>query len=86
LLIGLVRRGSYKPSSGWMTFLMQVVAASALLAVFLMWSAGAVDWTGLRTESLKRIGLMALVLIASAAIYFVALWAAGLKVRKLLQR
>ena len=65
---------------------MQVVAASALLAVFLMWSAGAVDWTGLRTESLKRIGLMALVLIASAAIYFVALWAAGLKVRKLLQR
>ena len=86
LLIGLVRRGSYEPSSGWMTFLMQVVAASALLAVFLMWSAGAVDWTGLRTESLKRIGLMALVLIASAAIYFVALWAAGLKVRKLLQR
>jgi putative peptidoglycan lipid II flippase len=86
LLIGLIRRGSYKPSSGWMLFLMQVIAASALLAVFLMWSASAADWTGLRAESLKRIGLMALVLVASAAIYFVALWAAGLKVGKLLQR
>ena len=86
LLVGLVRRGSYRPSAGWTIFLMQVVAASALLAVFLMWSASAVDWTGLRAESMKRIGLMALVLIASAAIYFVALWASGLKVRKLLQR
>jgi putative peptidoglycan lipid II flippase len=86
LLVGLVRRGSYKPSSGWMLFLMQVIAASALLAVFLMWSASAADWTGLRAESFKRIGLMALVLIASAAIYFVALWAAGLKAAKLLQR
>ena len=86
LLVGLVRRGSYQPSAGWAIFLMQVVAASALLAVFLMWSASAVDWTGLRAESMKRIGLMALVLITSAAIYFVALWASGLKVRKLLQR
>jgi putative peptidoglycan lipid II flippase len=85
LLVGLIRRGSYQPSAGWGIFLAQVIAASALLAVFLMWSASALDWTGLRSESLKRIGLMALVLIASAAIYFIALWAAGLKIRKLLQ-
>ena len=86
LLVGLLRRGSYRPAPGWGVFLLQVVAASALLAVFLMWSAGAVHWTQLRAQSLKRIGLMVLVLSVSAAIYFAALWAAGLKVRQLLRR
>ncbi len=86
LLIGLVRRGSYKPAEGWWTFLMQVMAASALMAVFLMWCAGSNDWIGLRDQSFKRIWLLALVVISSAAIYFIAIWGAGLKVRKLLQR
>ena len=86
LLIGLRRRGSYQPSPGWGLYALQVLAASALLAVFLMWSAQAVDWTGLRAEYVKRIGLLALVLLASGAIYFGALWAAGLKLRKLMRR
>lgn len=85
LLIGLRRRGSYRPSPGWGRFALQVLAASALLAVFLMWSAQVVSWTGLRAEYFKRIGLLALVLLASGAIYFGALWAAGLKLRKLLR-
>lgn len=86
LLIGLRQRGSYKPAPGWGVFLLQVLAATALLAVFLMWAAQAVSWTGLRAETFKRIGLLALVLSASGAIYFGALWAAGLKVRKLMRR
>ena len=86
LLIGLRQRGSYKPAPGWGMFLLQVLAATALLAVFLMWAAQAVSWTGLRAETFKRIGLLALVLLASAAIYFGALWATGLKVRKLMRR
>lgn len=86
LLIGLRQRGSYKPAPGWGMFLLQVLAATALLAVFLMWAAQAVSWTGLRAEAFKRIGLLALVLLASAAIYFGALWATGLKVRKLMRR
>jgi putative peptidoglycan lipid II flippase len=86
LLIGLRRRGSYQPSAGWGRFALQVLAASALLAVFLLWSAQAVSWTGLRAESFKRIGLFALVLLASGAIYFGALWATGLKLRKLMRR
>ena len=65
---------------------LQVLAASALLAVFLLWSAQAVSWTGLRVEYVKRIGLFALVLLASGAIYFGALWATGLKLRKLMRR
>ncbi len=86
LLLGLRKRGSYRPEPGWGVFALQVLAASALLAVFLLWTAQTVNWTGLRTESLKRIGLLALTLLASAAIYFGALWAAGLKVRKLIRR
>jgi len=86
LLIGLRKRGSYQPAPGWGMFALQVLAASALLAVFLLWAAQAVSWTGLRAESLKRIGLLALILLASSAIYFGALWAAGLKVRKLMRR
>lgn len=86
LLVGLRRRGSYQPAPGWGMFALQVLAASALLAVFLLWAAQAVSWTGLRAESFKRIGLLALVLLASGAIYFGALWAAGLKLRKLMRR
>lgn len=86
LLAGLLRRGSYKPSRGWGVFVMQVVAASALLAVFLMWANGAFDWTGLQSRGLVRAGLMAAVLCGSAVIYFLALWAAGLKLRQFARR
>ncbi|MES2424183.1 MAG: murein biosynthesis integral membrane protein MurJ [Pseudomonadota bacterium] len=86
LLIGLVRRGSYRPAPGWGIFALQVVAASALLAVFLLWSNGRLHWVDLRSESLKRIGLLAGILITAAAIYLVALWAGGLKLRQLLRR
>ena len=85
LLIGLKRRGSYTPAPGWGVFALQVVGASALLAVFLLWAAGAVNWIGLKGHSFERIGLLALVLLVSAALYFVALWVSGLKVRKLLK-
>ena len=62
------------------------VAACALLAVFLMWANGNFDWLGLRAQGFKRISLIALILIASAAIYFVALWATGMKLRQLIRR
>ena len=85
LLVGLIRRGSYKPEPGWGIFLLQVIAATSLLAVFLMWSAGAVPWTQMPAENFKRVWLMALVLSGSAAIYFVAVWGAGLKLRNFLR-
>jgi putative peptidoglycan lipid II flippase len=86
LLIGLIRRGSYKPSPGWGVFSLQVLAATALLTVFLMWGAGAFPWVALRAHALQRVGLMALMLAGCAAIYFVALWAAGLKLRQFVTR
>ncbi|MDP3708205.1 MAG: lipid II flippase MurJ, partial [Polaromonas sp.] len=86
LLLGLMRRGSYKPAPGWGVFALQVVAASALLAVFLLWAEAAVNWVGLKSQYLQRIWLLALVLCASSAIYFVVLWVSGLKLRQLLRR
>ena len=86
LLVGLLRRGSYKPAPGWGLFTLRVIAATALLAVFLLWASTAVSWIGLKTAVLQRIGLMALVICAGAAIYFIALWVSGLKFKQLLRR
>ena len=86
LLVGLVRRGAYRPGPGWARFGLQVVAASALLAVFLMWAANRVDWVAMGDAAFKRIGLLALVLIASGAIYFVSLAASGVKLKQFARR
>jgi putative peptidoglycan lipid II flippase len=85
LLIGLIKRGSYQPLPGWGKFIAQVVFASALLGVLLWWSAGFTDWTALKSDIFKRIMLLAGVLTASAAIYFVALMASGVKIKTLLK-
>lgn len=86
LLVGLLRRGSFKPQPGWGKFVLQVVAASALLAVLLVWSSQHFDWIAMRAQSLQRVGLLAALMIASAVLYFGALWVAGLKLRKMLRR
>ncbi len=86
LLVGLLRRGSYQPLPGWGKFALQVVAASALLAVLLVWGAQHFDWVGMRGQSLQRVGLLAALIAAAAVLYFGALWAAGLKLRKMLRR
>jgi putative peptidoglycan lipid II flippase len=86
LLIGLLRSKIYTPSKGWGLFAMQIFAASALLAIFLLWSAQAVNWIDMRSQPLARIGLLAAVLMASGALYFGACWACGLKLKALLRK
>ena len=86
LLLGLIRRGAYAPLPGWGMFLLQVVASTALLAVFLMWAANSLQWTGPSVSDLRRIGTLGLVLAGSAVVYFSVLWAAGLKLHQLLRR
>jgi putative peptidoglycan lipid II flippase len=88
LLWGLLRNKTFRPQPGWGRFSLQVLAASALLAVFLMWASTSpqLPWLALQSTIFKRIGLLTLVICAGAAIYFVACWAAGLKVRALLRK
>ena len=84
LLVGLVRRGHYRPGPGWRRFGAQTVAASALLGAFLLWAARHFDWLHLPTW--PRVGLLAGVLALAALIYFGALAATGLRLRQLLRR
>ena len=86
LLIGLIRNGTYTPLAGWGRFALQVLAASALLAIFLMWANSSVPWLALKADKLQRIGWLALYISSAIAIYFVAIWAAGLNLRQLLRR
>jgi len=86
LLLGLRRRGSYKPEPGWGLFVLQVLVACALLTVFLLWANGAFAWTALRSESLKRMGLLAGILLASTVIYFGTLRLLGCNLRQLMGR
>ncbi len=81
LLIGLIRRGSYRPLSGWGLFLAQVLAAALLLAALLSWGSQQFDWTGLRTQALHRIGLLVLLIAASGVLYFSVLAATGVRPR-----
>ncbi len=86
LLVGLIRRGSYKPEPGWGLFSLQVLAGSALLGIFLMWASSAVPWTRMPGEHFTRVGYMALVLLASALLYFAAIAASGLRLRQFFKR
>lgn len=86
LLLGLMRSGTFVPLPGWRVFALQVIAACVLLAVFLIWANGAFAWIQMRSEGWKRVGLLALILSASIAIYFGAIWAAGLKLRQFIRR
>lgn len=86
LLVGLVRSGRYRPSRGWGLFGLQVLAACALLAVYLLWAAQTLDWLGLRAQALQRIGWMAVVLLGALGLYLGAVWASGLPLRQFLRR
>jgi putative peptidoglycan lipid II flippase len=86
LLLGLLRSRTFVPQPGWWRFALQVFAASALLAVFLMWANSYVPWLSMYSEKLRRIGALVLVVSGGVAIYFVAIWAAGLNLRQLLRR
>jgi putative peptidoglycan lipid II flippase len=86
LCIGLIRRGSYVPSKGWGRFALQVLAATALLAAFLVWASASFPWLAWRAQAWTRVGAMAALLTASAAIYFVALRITGVKLRQFVTR
>jgi putative peptidoglycan lipid II flippase len=84
LLLGLLRRGSYRPQPGWARFMLQVVAASALLAVGLLWAAGALDWVALGAAA--RAGWLTLTVAAAVLLYFGVLLAAGLNLRRFVRK
>ena len=86
LLIGLIRRGSYKPLPGWGRFVLQVLLASALMGALLWWGNQALDWVALREKRLLRIGWLAAFIVGAALLYFGALMAIGVRLRSFMRR
>ena len=86
LLVGLLRRGSYTPEPGWRRFLLQILIGCILLAMFLVWASSHFDWIAMRAERYTRIGMLVAVMVASALIYGLSLWASGMKLRQLVRR
>jgi putative peptidoglycan lipid II flippase len=86
LLVGLLRKGSYKPQPGWWRFALQVLLATGLVTALLAYAAQNVPWMALRQEAWLRIGWMFGVLLSSAVLYFGVLWATGLRLKAFLKR
>jgi putative peptidoglycan lipid II flippase len=86
LLMGLLRRGSYKPQPGWWRFACQVLLATALLTVLLVLAAQNLPWVAMQQEAWWRVAWMLAVLLCSAVLYFGVLWATGLRFKTFLKR
>ena len=79
LLHGLHRRGAYRPQPGWGRFALQVLAGCVVLGAALAAANQAIDWLALGANWPRRVGLMALVLPATAAAYLGTLWLVGVR-------
>ncbi|WP_461466878.1 murein biosynthesis integral membrane protein MurJ [Melaminivora sp.] len=86
LLLGLIRRGSFVPRPGWLRLGLQVLLANGLLALFLYWANGRIDWLGLQAQSWQRAAWLALALLGALLLYFGTLLGTGVKLRQLLRR
>ncbi|MDO9612434.1 MAG: lipid II flippase MurJ, partial [Serpentinimonas sp.] len=85
LLIGLLRRGSYQPQPGWLVLALQVLAASALLALFLLWGSSQFDWLHEDVVVWQRLLAMLGLLVGAALVYFGTLLLAGVKLKRLVR-
>lgn len=78
LLYLLLRRGIYKPCSGWLKYVFQLLFANVILIAYLiMIQADASYWLGLRI-GWRMIYLLAYVVVA-ALLYFLCLFISGLR-------
>jgi putative peptidoglycan lipid II flippase len=80
LLRGLRKAGVYSPAAGWPALLTRIVVANAVMAGALLWMGGDLEgWMG--AGGLTRVGRCALCISGAAALYFVVLYALGLRYR-----
>jgi putative peptidoglycan lipid II flippase len=86
LLVGLQRRGSYRPAAGWYAFGARVTFASALMGVALWFVQRQIDWIALQAHSALRAAWLAAIIAGAVALYFVTLLTIGLKLRPFIRR
>lgn len=85
LLIGLRRRGLYRPRPGWGRFLAQVGAALVVTAAVLWAFDRRFDWIALGGQPLVRAGIVLGIIATAAVAYFTTLRLTGLDPRRMLK-
>jgi putative peptidoglycan lipid II flippase len=86
LFNGLRRRGLYRPSPGWATFIGKVAIALAVLALVLWLGNRQVDWTGMQQQWPLRAALLAGLIGGGAAAYGAVLLLLGFRPRDFVAR
>ncbi|MEY8877605.1 MAG: murein biosynthesis integral membrane protein MurJ [Leptothrix sp. (in: b-proteobacteria)] len=86
LLLGLRRRGSYRPLPGWPLFLLRIALGCAVMGAGLWLAQQRIDWVALQAQSGLRVALLAGVLVVAAVLYFGTLLLTGLKLRQFARR
>jgi putative peptidoglycan lipid II flippase len=86
LYTGLRRRRIYTPHPGWLAFSLKVVVAVALMGLAAWFGQAQLDWAGLRSHPVLRIGALLLIIAASAVVYFAVLFALGFRPRDFMRR
>jgi putative peptidoglycan lipid II flippase len=87
LLVGLRRRGLYRPAPGWGGFALRIAFACSALGAVLWWAGVHIDWIGLGAgRNAERAGLLAAVLAGVALLYFGLLVLCGVRPAQFMRR
>jgi len=82
LYLGLRKARVLRPGAGWRRLFARVLAASAVMGAVEWWLAGDMQrWFAMHT--FERIEQTAVCVVSGAAVYFIALYAAGTRVADL---
>ena len=79
LLIGLRRRGVYRPQPGWSRFILRILPALAGMGALLWYAENRLDWIALQAHAGQRVLWLAAVMGAAALVYFALLFSAGFR-------
>jgi putative peptidoglycan lipid II flippase len=79
LYVGLKRRGVYVPQAGWGRFLVRLSLVLVIFAAALGWVQLQIDWTAWQSAPWWRAGVLAAVIGAAIALYFIVLLAFGFR-------
>ena len=79
---GLRRRQVYRPNKGWSRFFLRLLVANLAMIAVLWWSRGSIE-TWLLAGWETRVARLVFCVMTGAAVYFAALWLAGLRPRHL---
>ncbi len=83
LFVILVRRGWYRAHADWFKYILRVLVASVLMGALLYWGQIGWDWTAMHSDWVKRLLLVAGVILAAVVTYFVAMFVCGWRAREL---